>query len=62
MIRKIIQMLFWHFQEKENWKMKMNEPIAIRKLSPEEVEEILKRRRQESIQQLQDEGKSNDDM
>ena len=46
MIRRIVEMLFWHFQEKDNWKMKMNEPIAIRKLSPEEVQEILLRRRQ----------------
>ena len=36
--------------EKENWKMKMNEPIAIRKLSPEEVQEILLKRKQENIQ------------
>ncbi len=33
MIRKIIEKLFWHYQEKENWKMKMNEPIAIKKLT-----------------------------
>ncbi len=50
MIRKIIERLFWHYQEKENWKMKMNEPIAIRKLSPEEVQEILLKRKQKSIQ------------
>ena len=50
MIKKIIEMLFWHYQEKENWKMKMNEPIAIRKLSPEEVQEILLKRKQENIQ------------
>ena len=37
MIRKIIDKLFWHYQENENWKMKMNEPIAIRKLTKEEA-------------------------
>ncbi len=46
MIRKLIESLFWRYQEKDNWKMKMNEPIAIRKLSPEEVQEILLKRRQ----------------
>ena len=50
MIKKIIETLFWHYQEKENWKMKMNEPIAIRKLSPEEVQEILRKRKQENNQ------------
>lgn len=44
MIRKIVEILFWHYQEKENWKMKMNEPIAIRKLTKGEVQEILKQR------------------
>ena len=48
MIRKIVEKLFWHYQEKDNWKMKMNEPIAIRKLSPEEVQEILLKRRQKN--------------
>ena len=46
MIRKIIETLFWHYQEKDNWKMKMNEPIAIRKLSKEEAQEILQNKRQ----------------
>lgn len=50
MIRKIIEALFWHYQEKDNWKMKMNEPIAIRKLSPEEVQEILLKRRAKKSQ------------
>jgi hypothetical protein len=50
MIRKIIEKLFWRYQEKDNWKMKMNEPIAIRKLSPEEVQEILLNRRQKKLQ------------
>ena len=45
MIRKIVEKLFWHYQEKDNWKMKMNEPIAIRKLSKEEVQKILLERR-----------------
>ena len=41
MIRKLVEMLFWHYQEKDNWKMKMNEPIAIRKLTKEEVQKYL---------------------
>lgn len=45
MIRKIKEMIFWHHQEKENWKMKMNEPIAIRKLTKEEVQEIKNRKK-----------------
>lgn len=40
MLRKIIEKLFWHYQEKENLRMKMNEPIAIKKLSLEEAEKI----------------------
>lgn len=45
MLRKIIEKLFWHYQEKENWRMKMNEPIAIKKISAEEAEKILEERR-----------------
>ena len=45
MLRKIIEKLFWHYQEKENWKMKMNEPIAIKRLTREEAERILEERR-----------------
>ena len=45
MLRKIIEKLFWHYQEKENWQMKMDEPIAIKKLSREEAEKILEERR-----------------
>lgn len=45
MLRKIIEKLFWHYQEKENWRMKMNEPIAIKKLTREEAERILRERR-----------------
>lgn len=41
MIRKIIEKLFWHYQEKENWKMKMNEPIAIKKLTKEEAQDFF---------------------
>ena len=36
MFRKLVEKIFWRYQERENWKMKMNEPIAIRKLSKEE--------------------------
>ena len=46
MLRKIIEKLFWHYQEKENWQMKMDEPIAIKKLSREEAEKILRERRE----------------
>lgn len=45
MLRKIIEKLFWHYQEKENWKMKMDEPIKIVKVSAEEAEKILRERR-----------------
>ena len=41
MIRKLIEWLFWRYQEKDNWKMKMNEPIAIQKLTKEETQRIL---------------------
>lgn len=51
MIRKIIEKLFWHYQEKENWKMKMNEPIAIKKLTKEEAQDFLmKQRAKKNIQ------------
>lgn len=49
MIRKIIEKLFWHYQEKENWKMKMNEPIAIKKLTKEEAQDFLMKQRAEKI-------------
>lgn len=45
MLRKIIEKLFWHYQERKNWQMKMDEPIAIKKLSREEAEKILEERR-----------------
>lgn len=45
MLRKLIEKLFWHYQEKENWKMKMDEPIKIKKISAEEAEKILRERR-----------------
>ena len=44
-LRKIIEKLFWHYQERKNWQMKMDEPIAIKKLSREEAEKILEERR-----------------
>ena len=47
MLRKIIEKIFWHYQEKENWRMKMNEPIAIKKLTREEAQKILDERRRE---------------
>lgn len=45
MLRKIVEKIYWHYQEKENWKMKMNEPIAIKKLTKEEAEKALRERR-----------------
>lgn len=48
MLRKIIEKLFWHCQEKENWKMKMDEPIAIKKISREEADRILEERRRKN--------------
>lgn len=45
MIRKIIEKLFWHYQEKDNWAMKMNEPIAIKKLTKEEAQIFLMKQR-----------------
>ena len=51
MLRKIIEKLFWHYQEKENWQMKMNEPIAIKKLTKEEADRILRERREKGERQ-----------
>ena len=48
MLRKIVKKLFWHYQEKENWKMKMDEPIKIVKISAEEADRILRERRKRS--------------
>ena len=45
MIRKIVESLFWRYQEEDNWRMKMNEPMKIRKLSPEEAQKLLEERR-----------------
>ena len=36
--------LFWHDQEEANWEMKMNEPIAIKKLTDEEAQKFLPER------------------
>lgn len=44
MIRKIVEWLFWRYQEKDNWKMKMNEPIAIQKLTKDEVQKLLQKK------------------
>lgn len=48
MLRKIVEKIYWHYQEKENWKMKMNEPIAIKKVSAEEADRILEERRRKN--------------
>lgn len=53
MIRKIIEKLFWHYQEKENWKMKMNEPIAIKKLTKEEAQIFLMKQRKQRLEKNQ---------
>ena len=53
MIRKIIEKLFWHYQEKENWKMKMNEPIAIKKLTKEEAQIFLMKQREQRLKKNQ---------
>jgi len=50
MIRKIIEKLFWHYQEKDNWAMKMNEPIAIKKLTKEEAQNFIMKKRLQKIQ------------
>ncbi len=47
MLRKIIEKLYWDYQERKNWRMKMNEPIAIKKLTQEEAQKILTDRRRE---------------
>lgn len=50
MIRKIVEKLYWHYQEKDNWLMKMNEPIAIKKLTKEEAQNyIMEKRLQKDI-------------
>lgn len=47
MLRKLIEKIYWSCQEKKNWKMKMDEPIAIKKISEEEAQKILADRRRE---------------
>lgn len=51
MLRKLIEKIYWHYQEKDNWRMKMNEPIKIVKISAEEAEKILEERRKKSERQ-----------
>lgn len=47
MLRKIIEKIYWSCQERKNWRMKMNEPIKIRKISEDEAQKILDERRRE---------------
>jgi hypothetical protein len=49
MIRKIIEALFWKYQEQDNWRMKMNEPIKIRKLSKEEAQRLMNRSKAKNL-------------
>ena len=46
MIRKLVEKLFWRYQERDNWRMKMNEPIAIKKLTKEEAQNFLLKKHQ----------------
>ena len=50
MIRKLVEKLFWRYQERDNWRMKMNEPIAIKKLTKEEAQNFLLKKRHHNIQ------------
>lgn len=50
MIRRLVEKLFWRYQEKDNWQMKMNEPIAIKKLTKEEAHNLLLKKRHQNIQ------------
>jgi hypothetical protein len=45
MLRKLIEKIYWSCQERKNWRMKMNEPIKIKKLTKEEAEKALRERR-----------------
>ena len=40
MIKWLVYKLFWYFQEKENWEMKMNQPSGARDLTPEELQKF----------------------
>ncbi len=37
MIKWLVTKLFWYFQGKENWEMKMSQPPGARDLMPEEL-------------------------
>ena len=54
MIRKLVEKLFWRYQERDNWRMKMNEPIAIKKLTKEEAQNLLLKKRHQNIQNVSD--------
>ncbi len=46
LIRKIVEKLYWKYQEEDNWRMKMNEPIVMHPISKEELEALLKKKRE----------------
>ena len=52
MIRKLVEKLFWRYQEKDNWRMKMNEPIAIKKLTKEDAQNLHLKKRHQTIQKF----------
>ena len=40
MIKWLVTKLFWYFQEKENWEVKMSQPPGARDLTPEELSKL----------------------
>ena len=48
MLRKLIEKIYWSCQERKNWRIKMNEPIKIKKLTREEADRILEERRRKN--------------
>lgn len=52
LVRKIVEHLFWKFQEEYNWRMKMNEPIVMYPISEEELKVFLEKKRNQ-VKKLQ---------
>lgn len=40
MLKWLVTKLFWYYQGKENWEMKMEQPSGIRDLTPEEYQRL----------------------